>query len=86
MEIDEFKWLMAELSLLKNEYKYLETIYGTYDAHHFCYIVCFNCNFCGEFFTIPVSIAEDYVIDMRTIENIKSAFLYYYNSYEKYFT
>lgn len=86
MDSEIFGWLISELRLLKNKYKYLESVNATYDPINSCYIVYFNCNFCGDYFTIPVSIADGYVIDIHTIKNIESAFIYYYNAYEKYFT
>lgn len=87
MDANTFSWLLSELNKLKNEYKYLELVNGYYDARDLpYYMVYFNCNFCGNIITFPVSIPGDYVIDAQTIEIIKSAFIYYYNAYEKYFT
>lgn len=81
MKADEFGRLISELRLTQDKYKYLDSINGTYDTINFCYIVYFNCDFCGDFITIPVSIVFDYKFDANTIKNVESAFIY-----EKYFT
>ena len=86
MKIDEFSWLISELRLLKNEYNYLETVNGRYDPINFCYIVIFNCNFCGEFFAIPVTVADYVLFNYDTVKEIEKAFSDYYSAYEKYFT
>lgn len=86
MIAEKFGWLISELRLLKNKYKYLESVTGTYEPMHFCYIVYFNCNFCGEIITIPVFIADDLFIDRYILEKVVTEFTSYYSAYEKYFT